>query len=186
MRVIVVGGGFAGLAAATRLSDSGHHVTLVEKRPMLGGRAYSIPDEKTGVVIDNGQHLFMGCYRATRNFLSRIGAHLDFDRELDLSLDDGGKRLHLRALPLPAPLHMLGGLFALTGMRDRLSLVKLAASLKLPTARIPEPSDWETVDAWLDRIGQSAAARRILWHPLTLATLNDDPRTASAKMLGAV
>jgi squalene-associated FAD-dependent desaturase len=183
---VVVGGGFAGLAAAARLADGGHQVTLLERRPMLGGRAYSITDEKTGARIDNGQHLFMGCYRATRSFLGRIGAKLSFDRDLDLCLDDGGKRVRLRSLPLPAPFHMLGGLFALTSLGDRLSLLKLAASLKLPTARLPEPSDWETVDAWLDRIGASAAARRVLWHPLAIATLNDDPRTASAKMLGAV
>jgi squalene-associated FAD-dependent desaturase len=186
MRVVVVGGGFAGLAAATRLADSGHHVTLLERRPILGGRAYSIVDEETGVRVDNGQHLFMGCYRATRAFLARIGSKLDFDRDLDLSLDDNGTRVRLRSLALPPPFHMLGGLFALGGLRDRLSLLKLAASLKLPTARIPEPSDWETVDAWLDRMGQSAEARRRLWHPLAVATLNDDPRTASAKMLGAV
>jgi squalene-associated FAD-dependent desaturase len=128
----------------------------------------------------------MGCYRATRKFLSRIGSSLDFDRDLDLSIVDGAKRVRLRSLALPAPFHMLGGLFALAGLRDRISLLKLVASLKLPTARLPEPSDWETVDAWLDRIGQSADARRTFWHPLTLATLNDDPATASAKMLGAV
>jgi hydroxysqualene dehydroxylase len=186
MRVVVVGGGFAGLAAATRLADGGHHVILLERRPILGGRAYSIADEESGARIDNGQHLFMGCYRATRKFLARIGSHLDFDRDLDVSLDDGGRRVRLRSLALPPPFHMLGGLFALAGLRDRLSLLKLAASLKLPTARVPEPSDWETVDAWLDRIGQSAEARRRLWHPLAIATLNDDPRTASAKMLGAV
>jgi hydroxysqualene dehydroxylase len=186
LRVVVVGGGFAGLAAATRLADEGHAVTLLEKRAISGGRAYSIADETTGDGIDNGQHLFMGCYRATRNFLTRIGSRgLSFDGELDVALDDDGRRVRLRALALPPPFHAVGLMGALPFV-DRLRLVKLAASLKLPTARLPEPGDWETVDGWLDRMGQSAEARRLLWHPLALATLNDDPGTASAKMLGAV
>ncbi len=188
MKVVVAGGGFAGLAAATRLADEGHQVTLLERRPILGGRAYSITDETTGDRIDNGQHLFMGCYRATANFLSRIGSKLPLDGDLDVALDNDGQRVHLRASSLPPPLHMLGGLFGMSALsfRERLSLIKLAATLRFPTARLPEPSDWETVDAWLDRTGQSANARRLLWHPLAIATLNDDPRSASAKLLGAV
>ena len=71
--VVVVGGGFAGLSAATRLVEAGARVTLLEKRGQLGGRAYSVVDEATGDIVDNGQHLFMGCYHATRAFLERIG-----------------------------------------------------------------------------------------------------------------
>jgi squalene-associated FAD-dependent desaturase len=129
----------------------------------------------------------MGCYSATRNFLSRVGSKLALT-DLDLTLVDGTKRVRLKSAPLPPPFHMLGGLFGMSALklRDRLSLLKLAASLRFATAALPQPSDWETVDAWLDRLGQSADARRLLWHPLAVATLNDDPRTASAKMLAAV
>jgi zeta-carotene desaturase len=58
--VLVVGGGFAGLAAAVRLVRAGARVTLLERRPFLGGRAYSFTDGPSGDVIDNGPHAFMG------------------------------------------------------------------------------------------------------------------------------
>src|SRR5437763_5748965 len=88
--VVVIGGGFAGLAAATRLVEAGARVTLLEKRAQLGGRAYSVVDEASGDVVDNGQHLFMGCYRATRAFLARIGSadKLRLQERLDIAFVD--------------------------------------------------------------------------------------------------
>jgi squalene-associated FAD-dependent desaturase len=189
MKIVVVGGGIAGLSAATRLVGD-HEVTLFEKRALLGGRAWSTVDETTGDVIDNGQHVVLGCCRALRRFLERIGARerLTFQRALDVTFVDGGRRDRLKAAPLPAPLHLLGGLigFHALGARDRLNLLKVAAGIAHPTALFPAASDYETVDRWLDRVGQSTAARRGFWHPLTRAVLNDDPATASAKMLEAV
>jgi squalene-associated FAD-dependent desaturase len=191
MKVVVVGGGIAGLAAATRLVQNGHQVALYEKRPTLGGRAYSIVDDTTGHAIDNGQHVLMGCCRALRDFLERIGAsdQLKLQRDLDVQfVDERGARRRFHAAPLPAPLHLLGGIagFATLGLRDRLNLLKVAAGIVRPTALFPAASDFETVERWLDRIGQSAEARRGFWYPLTRAVLNDEPRSASAKMLEAI
>ena len=72
--VAVLGGGLAGMAAAWRLVDAGYRVTLVERRPYLGGRAYSFVDRETGQEIDNGQHVFLGCCDAYRRFLDEIGS----------------------------------------------------------------------------------------------------------------
>ena len=182
MRVVVVGGGVAGLAAATRLVDDGHEVMLLERRAQLGGRAYSVVDEATGTTIDNGQHLVLGSYSALRAFLDRIGARgLAFQERLEVTFLDGERRLRLQAARLPAPLHLLGGLlgFGALGWRDRAHLLKLPGLME--SAR-----DDETVERWLDRLGQSEPARRILWRPLARATLNDEPHGASAKMLAAV
>src|SRR5438067_2184066 len=179
--VVVVGGGFAGLSAATRLVEAGARVTLLEKRGQLGGRAYSVVDEASGDVVDNGQHLFMGCYRATRAFLERIGTadKLRWQQRLELAMVDAatGKRSRL-----------VTGAFGLPSLpwRDRLALVKVAAAIRLPSRLLPPATDWETIDGWLDRLGQSASARRAFFHPLALAALNDDPRTASAKIFEAV
>ncbi|MEX2430410.1 MAG: FAD-dependent oxidoreductase, partial [Dehalococcoidia bacterium] len=52
------------MATAWRLVQCGYAVTLVERRPYLGGRAYSFEDGETGSVIDNGQHVFLGCCAA--------------------------------------------------------------------------------------------------------------------------
>ena len=71
--VIVVGGGFAGLAAATALAAGGARVLVVEARPRLGGRASVVIDPVTGEKLDNGQHVLVGCYDATLAFLARVG-----------------------------------------------------------------------------------------------------------------
>ena len=65
MRVVVIGGGFAGLAAAIALQEHRHEVTLLERRGVLGGRATSFPDTVTGEDVDNGTHLMIAAYTAT-------------------------------------------------------------------------------------------------------------------------
>ena len=190
--VVVIGGGFAGLAAATRCLEAGARVTLLEKRGQLGGRAYSVVDEASGDTVDNGQHLFLGCYRATRAFLARIGTADKLRLQARLQVGfvdaDSGRSATLAATRLPGPLSLVAGLFGLSSLswRDKLALLKVAAAIQLPSRLLPPATDYETVDGWLDRLGQSQAARRAFFHPLALATLNDDPRTASAKMLEAV
>ena len=72
--VVVIGGGFAGLAAGVELAGRGLRPLVLEARPHLGGRAYSFPDAAGGDAIDNGQHAMMGCYTHTLRFLERIGA----------------------------------------------------------------------------------------------------------------
>lgn len=180
-QVVVIGGGFAGLAAATRLVEAGARVTLFEKRGQLGGRAYSLVDETTGDVVDNGQHLLMGCYRATRAFLERIGTadKIRWQERLELTMVDAATAQRSR---------LTAGPFGLPSLpwRDRLALVKVAAAIRLPSRLLPPATDWETIDHWLDRLGQSPSARRAFFHPLAVAALNDDPRTASAKIFEAV
>ena len=58
--VVVVGGGFAGLSAATSLAAHGARVLVHEARPSLGGRASSFTDPATGEAVDNGQHILAG------------------------------------------------------------------------------------------------------------------------------
>src|ERR1041385_8024267 len=115
--VIVIGGGFAGLSAATALAEQGCRVTVLEGRQVLGGRAYSFVDPKTGDSVDNGQHLFMGCYHETIRFLSRIGtgAVLKFQNNLSVDFIGGeGRTAKLRCWPLPSPWHLLSGLLRLS------------------------------------------------------------------------
>ena len=90
-RVIVIGGGFAGLAAATAVAERGISVVVVEGRAMVGGRAYSFRDAETGDTVDNGQHIMMGCYHETIRFLRRL------DAEAKLKIQN---RLALPSLPL--------------------------------------------------------------------------------------
>src|SRR5207249_6928049 len=75
MKVVVVGGGLAGISAALECAEAGAAVTLLEARPRLGGATFSI--QRDGLWLDNGQHVFLRCCTAYRDFLARIGVEED-------------------------------------------------------------------------------------------------------------
>jgi squalene-associated FAD-dependent desaturase len=188
-RTIVVGGGFAGLAAAVRLAEAGREVLVVEAGKVGGGRARSFHDNVTEREIDNGQHLMMGCYRETLAFLRTIGAPADaieFQDNLALTMvKPGGGKIELHCPALPAPLHIAAGLLRMRGLGVLHRAAALRAGLLL-RGEIERPDDNETCDAWLRRLGQTAGIRAAFWEPLIWAVLNDDPLVASAAMLVAV
>lgn len=184
-RALVIGGGFAGLAAGTALAARGAAVTVLEARPHLGGRARSFRDAATGTVVDNGQHVLMGCYTETLAFLGRIAASgkLRRQRALRVELRDVRGTAGALACPaLPGPLHMLVALlrFGLVSRRERLRAiaggVRLLAMRRRGDARLAAL----TVEELLDLLAQPAAVRRALWHPMAIATLNETPARAAA------
>ena len=87
MKVVVIGGGFAGFAAATALQERRHEVVLLERRGMLGGRATSSRDAVTGDDVDNGTHVMVGAYSATLDLLRRAGAAELVQMQDELQLD---------------------------------------------------------------------------------------------------
>src|SRR5262249_25688641 len=108
-RLVVCGGGLAGIAAACEASILGADVTLVERRPFLGGRAFSFVDPETGTEVDNGQHVFLGCCTAYIGLLRLIGAleRTTLQPALDAPVRDrAGRTGALRADRLPPPLHL--------------------------------------------------------------------------------
>jgi squalene-associated FAD-dependent desaturase len=186
--VLVIGGGLAGLAAAVDLAGAGATVTLVEARPHLGGRAFSFTDRETFDVVDNGQHLMMGCYRHTFRFLKLIGSFdlLKFQPALHLTfLEAGREPLTLRCPPAPWPWGLLAGLGRMPGLSlgDKLRMLALGRDL---LSSAPRWREGLTVAAWLSALGQTARACRVFWHPLTLATLNESPAVAGAEYLATV
>src|ERR1700680_2805359 len=111
--VVVIGGGFAGLSAAVALAGRGFRVAVLEGKPALAGRAYSCADAETGDFVDNGQHVLMGCYRETLDFLDQIGTRgqLIFHRNLEIEMLDGpGRHARLKTARLPGPFHMSAAL----------------------------------------------------------------------------
>src|ERR1700722_9342469 len=108
--VIVIGAGLAGLSSAVALADAGFRVRLLEQKPFLGGRAssYALP---TGEVVDNCQHVTLGCCTNLEDFYRRIGAAGKitwYDRLVFVDRD--GRRSAMEASPLPAPLHLASSL----------------------------------------------------------------------------
>ena len=188
--VAVVGAGFAGLSAAAALAEAGRRVLVLDARPQLGGRATAFIDRVTGELVDNGQHVLFGCYYDTFRFLRRIGAEDNVRVQSGLSIpfiDRRGRRLLLQCPPLPAPLHLLGGVLDWDALpwRDRLSIFRVARPIlkaRRAVARgqtsLAEPD--ETVAGWLSRHGQRRKLRAWLWNPLAVAALNQAPEEASA------
>jgi squalene-associated FAD-dependent desaturase len=189
--VIVIGGGFAGLSAATALAEAGARVLVLEARPQLGGRATAFTDRETGELVDNGQHVLFGCYRETLAFLQRIGAEDHVRRQPTLSvpyLDDLGRRSVLRCPQLPAPLHLVAAVLDWDAIPwpDRLSVVRLSGPLRAArrqlqaTGRVAVDPPGMTVSEWLRKHRQGEKLRQWLWEPLALAALNQSPEQASA------
>jgi squalene-associated FAD-dependent desaturase len=182
---IVIGGGFAGLSAATALAAAGARVLVLEARPALGGRASAFRDPATGERIDNGQHVLAGCYDEALAFLRRIGSLSGLHRPSGLRvpmIDASGHATVLALPPLPSPFHLLAGVLAwdALSLAERLSLVRVARALTRPAR--PD----ETVRDWLTRHHQSARLCALFWEPLALAALNQSIDQASADMFIAV
>ena len=185
--MVVVGGGFAGLAAATALAEAGVPVHLFEARPTLGGRANAFRDPVTGERIDNGQHLIAGCYTETLTFLKRVGTLARLHRPSTLRIamiDERGRRTELSLPPLPPPLDVLAGVLAWDALdwSDRWAMLRIGRALRGGGTIAPG----ETVRHWLTRHHQSPRLCRLFWEPLALAALNQPVDDASAEMFVAV
>ena len=103
MKVVVVGGGLAGITAAVALANAKHEVTLLEAKPRLGGATMSF--NRDGLVIDTGQHVFLRCCTAYRGLLDRLGmaAHAPLQPRFDVTVVAPGKRAVLKRRRVPAP-----------------------------------------------------------------------------------
>jgi hydroxysqualene dehydroxylase len=186
--VVVIGGGFAGLTAGVALAEAGRRVRLLEAKPYLGGRARSWTDPVTNSVVDNGQHLFMGCYQATLKFLRTIGTldRIGFQKGLAVSfLERGGRLTTLECPRLPSPFHLLTGVARSDSFAalEKLEILQFGWRLRSPSRN---GNSGLTVDQWLRQLGQSESLRRNFWNLLCIAAMNEDPEIASAAVFERV
>src|SRR3954471_19408623 len=116
-KVLIAGGGLAGLSAAAALGSAGYDVDVFESRPFLGGRATSYPvpagGEEVPETIDNCQHVLLRCCVNLLDFYSRLGVRerIKFYREFYF-LEPGGRVSVIRRGRLPAPLHFTGSIMS--------------------------------------------------------------------------
>lgn len=175
--VAVVGGGWAGCAAALTLAEAGVAVTLYEAGRTLGGRARAV--EFDGQFLDNGQHILLGAYEQTLQLIERLHPTATPDGlwRLPLTLDQPPD-FSLRCPRLPAPLHLLAGLLGSHGLSwsEKLAAARWAHAMLNST----DTPDSPTVSQ-LTR-SQPEKLRTLLWHPLCVSALNTPPELASARI----
>lgn len=173
MNVVVVGGGYAGLAAACRLAGDGHRPLLMERSPRLGGRASSFTDPNLGETVDYGHHILMRCCTAATGFLHRIAMDdaVSFQPHLSVPILYRQERSVLRSRFLPGPLHLAPGLLAYRPLTRRQRRSALLAGGRLLLAN-PRRLEDVSFDAWLAARGQDRGAVERLWDPICIAVLN--------------
>ena len=183
-KVVVVGGGLAGITAAIALSEAGADVTLAEAKPRLGGATSSF--SRGGLMVDTGQHVFLRCCVAYRGLLARLGmtGAVTLQDRFDVTVLAPGGRARLRRTALPGPLHLGKALlgYGFLSRAQRLSVARAALAMAaLNPAR--EDLDRQRLGDWLAARGQDEQTRRLLWDLFTVSALNtagDDANLALA------
>jgi squalene-associated FAD-dependent desaturase len=183
-QVAVIGGGYAGCAAAATLAAHGVACRVFETAPVLGGRARRV--ERDGLRLDNGQHLMLGAYRTTLALLATVGAPGAYARRplaivpFARTLPDALTLVVRRA---PGRLGLLAGLLATEGLTWRERLANIAWFRALERTNFARPAG-ETVAQLLRPLPPRVA--ELLWKPLNLAALNTPAEAASAQVFANV
>ena len=182
--VAVIGGGWAGLAAAVHLAEAGLACTVFESSRTLGGRARRVPwvaADGREIALDNGQHILIGAYRETLTLLQRLEVDLEraFDRTpLHLVSARG---LALRASRRRAPWHLVSMILTARGLSidERWSIATFMSRAKRIDWRLPEDvTVRDLMGAW----HQPVLLTHKLWEPLCVAALNTPIDIASAQV----
>ena len=182
--VVVIGGGIAGLAASVRLIQLGMKPIVLEKRPFLGGRAYSFMDRETGTEIDNGQHVFVGACDQFQQYIRDIGAwdQVRLEKRMDLPVLKRGMPGRLRARKLPGSLANLSALLGYRHVRLGGKMRILWGLLSIRLTRLSPQSlhDQVTFEDWLREHGQNDETIQNFWNLIILPSLNDNISVVSA------
>lgn len=182
--VTVVGAGVAGLAAACALIEAGCAVTLLERRPFVGGRASSYEHPALQEVVDC-QHVLLGCCTNLLDLYRRVGAlsKIRWYEEFNFLEPNGGQT---RFVPngLSAPLHFSDSFLGarMFGLADKLAIAR--GMREFLSAK--EPSDEISMAEWIERTRQTPLAIKHFWEPVILCTLNDSFANCSLRISAKV
>jgi len=180
--IAVIGGGWAGCAAAVTLAKAGKRVSLFEAGRTLGGRARRVDID--GRTLDNGQHILLGAYRSTLSLMKTVG--IDAERAmlrlpLQMRYPAAADGMDFVAPRLPAPWHMLVALLRATGLtrEDKLALARFSTTARWMGWQLHDDC---SVTELLERFDQTDRLNRLMWAPLCIAALNTPPQRASAQV----
>ena len=186
-KIVVIGGGLAGITAAIALGETGADVTLAEARPRLGGATTSF--SRGGLMVNNGQHVFLRCCVAYRDLLARLGmtGAVSLQDRFDVTVLAPGGRARLRRTALPGPLHMGQALmgYGFLSRAQRLRVARAALAMAALNPAKPE-LDRQRLGDWLAAHGQDERTRRLLWDLFTVSALNVDGDDANLSLAATV
>ncbi len=174
---VVVGGGIAGLAAAIRLADAGRPVVVLETRPRLGGRATSFEDPRSGRLLDNCQHVVLGCCTNLLDFYERLGVldEIEWHRRFFwANPPHPPDRLAIGGLP--APLHLAADFLRqrrLTWSERRRIASALRRMLAMGRSARLRETDRPFADL-LAELGQGPRELEQFWSPIIVSACNLD------------
>lgn len=182
-RVAVVGGGIAGLACALRLAEAGVAVTVLETRRKLGGRATSFVDPRTGEVLDNCQHVLMGCCTNLLDFYARLGVEgaIEWHERVFWANPPHAPDV-MRPGLLPAPAHFTGSFAAMRMLTLAEKRAVARAMWRMLRMGASGRARWEgrPFGEFLAECGQPAGTIERFWSPVVVSACNLDVGEASA------
>jgi squalene-associated FAD-dependent desaturase len=185
LSVAIVGGGLAGLAAGCALADAGLRVTVFERRPYVGGRASSYEHPGTGEVVDNCQHVLLGCCTNLIDFYNRLGVSgkIRWFDELTF-IEPGGRVSKMAPSFLPAPMHNIPT-FLSAKMLAAKDKVAISRAMAVMSRGLPEDSA-EDFLSWLRRHKQTEQAIERFWKTVLVSALNEDLDRVSVRYAAQV
>jgi squalene-associated FAD-dependent desaturase len=190
-RIAIIGAGTSGLAAAVKLysSDSPRQIatTIFESRREAGGRTRSFSDSETGDTLDNGQHLLMGCYTSTLEYLRAIGSEHLLQKQNSLELPimlPSEHRMSTIKLPsyLPVPLNLLAGLLQTDLLHHYEKLAAMRFGLGMMMFRYDKHTANSSCAELFRFTHQPVTLIEKLWKPIVIGTMNLPPEKASAQV----
>lgn len=186
MKCLVIGGGLSGLSTAVYLTKYGIQTDILEASPKLGGKAYSFYNKKLHLEVDNGQHLLLGCYNYTLNFLDEINAGHLLEKQAYIHIpfvkpNDG--IFLLKTSSNLYPINLISALlnFRLISIKEKILIGYLLFDLMFG-------KDISGISAreWLNRKLQSNNILEVFWKPLLVSIFNSDINYVPVKTLRLV
>ena len=181
--IVIIGGGVSGISSAVILAENGFKPILIESRKYLGGRVRSFINELSGDVIDNGQHLFLGCYNYTFKLFRKLDTFKFLVKNFPSNIEFRDRYSGISNLSYPAIFNpQIGSMLAILKFKNLSIKEKLLIFPLINYILLNDVNPNETVKNLLDRFKQSSNICYRLWNPIVIATINSSPELASASL----